>query len=114
MGRTTTTAAVTKRAKGAGKSSRGSAKANTRSTKRFPRLQALGFGLLPGSSTNISLQNLIEDLRLRRSEITRGTYVAHFVRGALSVTLTKSDRETLRSFYNAVLKEVQRWSRIVK
>jgi hypothetical protein len=114
MARTTTTAAVTKRAKGAGKSSAGSRKASTRSTRRLLPLRLHAYEPYLDCSTSTSLQRLIEDLRRQLSEITRGTYAARFDRGELIVSLTKSDRAMLRSFYSAVLKAAQQWVRIAK
>jgi hypothetical protein len=114
MARTTTTSAGTRRARGAGKSSAGSRKASTRSTKRLLWLQAHEFGHLETCSTSTSLQRLIEHLRQQLREITQGTYVERFAHGAMGVNLTKSDKAMLRSFYSAVLKEARQWLRTEK
>src|SRR5688572_25022724 len=103
MGRTTTTAAVTRMASGAGRSSRGSRRASTRSTKPLRGLRLLSNELYRGYSTDSLLRSLTDDLRRQRSEIMRGTFAVPFDRGLAIVNLTKSERVMLRSFYSAVL-----------
>lgn len=114
MARTTTTAAGTRKASGAGRSSAGSRKASTRSIKRLRTLQVRVFGLLESCSTSTSVQRVIDYLRQQRSEITRGTYAVRFDHGVVHVNLTKSERVMLRNFYSAVLKEAPQWLRIAK
>src|SRR5688572_4453143 len=108
MARTTTTSAGTRRASAAGKSSRGSRKASTRSTGHSPKLQLRVFDPSVLSSTSTLGRNLIDGLLQQHREIMRGTYAAHFAHGAVIVTLTKSEQATLLNFYNGVLREAQR------
>jgi hypothetical protein len=114
MARTTTTSAATKRARGDGKSSAGSRTANTRSTKRLRSLRVHTFDPWETCSTSTSVQRLIDHLLQQLKEITRGTYVARFDHGELTVNLTRSDKAMLRSFYKDVLKGAQRWLQIAK
>jgi hypothetical protein len=114
MARTTTTAGGTKRAKGAGKSSAGSRKASTRSTKPSRQLRVRAYGPSDHSSINILLQSLTDDLLRQRSAIMRGIYDVPFGPGVATVRLTKSEQAMLRSFYSDVLKAAQRLLRTGK
>lgn len=81
---------------------------STRYTERSPKLQLRVFDPSVLSSTSTLARNLLDALLRQHKEITRGTYAAHFDRGAVVVTLTKSERAMLLNFYSAVLREAQR------
>jgi len=114
MARTTTTAAGTKRASARGASSAGSQTASTPYIKRSLTPLPRGSELWELSSINTLVQKLIATLRQQHKEITRGIFVVRCDPGEVTVHLTKSEQEMLRSFYSGVLKEARQLSRTEK